>query len=635
MDPRQPHVIYEFGEFQLDALRRVLSSRTNGEPLQVTPRVFDALLYFVEHAGQLLDKRTLLTTLWPNVIVEESSLPQTIHALRQVLGEHPDEHRFIVTVPGRGYRFVADVAVRAVDDPAPAAAEPAAHVPVARRSYRKLLTLAPVAFAVIAGLVFWLLRAPEEVPRKSASSPLPSIAVLPFVDMSPEANQQYFADGLSEEILNLLAQSAALRVIARTSSFSFRDRSADIATIAAKLHVTHVLEGSVRKSGERIRVTAQLVDAATSVHTWSETYDRDLQDVFTVQKDIAASVAASLQVTLVGSDRPQSGETNSALAYEHYLQGRYFFHRRGGAADLARARTYFEQALEIDPTYARAWAGLAGAYWVGADVGEPVTPATLPEWHAAIEQALRFGPNLAEAHARAAQYYWMKGDLQRADEHFERATALGPSDLLVLGMSAGRALRDGRLNEALALQRRVVALDPLSATYRSNLASDLIALGQWEEAKAELQKALELSPTSLHNYASLCTILIVQQRFDAALSAIEHVPQGPMRERCQAMVYQAMGDAGASDAALARLTALAKTSQRDLTVMLSIAEVYAFRGDSDATFAWLTRADRQAKHSRDATALWYVQSELQLSPFFKHMAADPRWRLLMASAIEQ
>lgn len=635
MGARQTHLIYEFGEFQLDALRRVLSSRKNGESLQVSARVFDALLYFVEHAGQLLDKRTLLQALWPSVVVEESSLSQTIHALRQILGEHPDEHRFIVTVPGRGYRFVADVAVRAADDPEPAAAELDTQVLATPRRYGKLLTLTAVTLALIAGLVFRVLRAPEEEQRTSDSSPIPSIAVLPFVDMSPEGNQQYFADGLSEEILNLLAQSAALRVIARTSSFSFRDRSADIATIAAKLHVTHVLEGSVRKSGERIRITAQLVDAATSAHLWSETYDRNLQDVFAVQEDIAASVAASLQVALIGSDRPLAGETKSPLAFERYLQGRFFFQRRGSAADLARARTYFEQALEVDPTYARAWAGLAGAYWVGGDVGEPVTAANLPKWRNAVEQALRFGPNLAEAHARAAQYYWTKGDVRQADEHFERAQALSPSDVLVLGMLAGRALRDGRLDEALALQRRALALDPLSATYRSGLANYLMAAGQWDEAKAELHKALELSPTTLNNYASLCRILIVQQRLDEALAAIGHVPQGPMRDACQALVYQAMGDAAAADAALARLTALTETSQRDLTVVLSIAEVYAFRGDSDAAFAWLTSADRQVNDSRDASALWTVQAELRLSPFFKRLSADPRWQPLLASAIEQ
>jgi TolB-like protein/DNA-binding winged helix-turn-helix (wHTH) protein/Tfp pilus assembly protein PilF len=635
MRARETHVIYEFGEFQLDALRRVLSSRRDGEPLQVSARVFDALLYFVEHAGQLLDKRTLLQALWPNVVVEESSLPQTIHALRQILGEHPDEHRFIVTVPGRGYRFVADVAMRAVDEPVPATAELDTQALATRRRYGKLLTLTAVALALIAGLVFWLLRAPEQEQRTSDSSSIPSIAVLPFVDMSPEGNQQYFADGLSEEVLNLLAQSAALRVIARTSSFSFRDRSADVATIADRLHVTHVLEGSVRKSGERIRITAQLVDAATSVHLWSASYDRDLRDVFAVQEDIAASVAASLQVTLIGSDRPLAGETNSPLAFERYLQGRFFFQRRGSAEDLARARTYFEQALEVDPTYARAWAGLAGAYWVGGDVGEPVTAANLPKWRNAVEQALRFGPNLAEAHARAAQYYWMKGDVRQADGHFERARALSPSDVLVLGMSAGRALRDGRLNEALALQRRAVTLDPLSATYRIALANYLIAAGQWEEAKAELRKALELSPTSLNNYASLCRILIVQQRLDEALAAIGHVPQGPVRDACQALAYQAMGDAAAADAALARLTALAETSQPDLTVVISIAEVYAFRGDSDTTFAWLARADRQAKEAHDASALWTVQMELQLSPFFRRLSADPRWRSLLASAIEQ
>ena len=235
MEQRQAHPTYEFGDFRLDAQRRVLTSRADGLPLQVTGKVFDTLLYLVEHAGQLLDKPTLLAALWPKVVVEESNLTQTIHTLRRVLGERPGEHRFIVTVPGRGYRFVAEVTVAPPDGAAPAVAiESKAE---ARRSWpRTRIAIAAIVVSItaLAGLSFIYTRTPADPPRsESIVAATPAVAVLPFVDMSEGRDQAYFADGLAEEILNLLAQSAAIRVIARTSSFSFRDRpQLDVATIA-------------------------------------------------------------------------------------------------------------------------------------------------------------------------------------------------------------------------------------------------------------------------------------------------------------------------------------------------------------------------------------------------------------------
>jgi adenylate cyclase len=630
MDSRQTHLIYEFGEFQLDALRRVLSSRSDGKSLQVTARVFDTLLYFVEHAGQLLEKRTLLDALWPNAVVEEGSLTQTVHALRRILGEHPDEHRFIVTVPGRGYRFVGDVKTHAVEDPV--SVVPTTQAASTWPRYRRLLAATVLALGVVTGGMLLFPRSTDDAHRTSGPR-TPSIAVLPFVDMSAEGDQVYFADGLSEEILNFLAQSAALRVIARTSSFSFKDRNVDIPTIARELDVTHVLEGSVRKSGERIRITAQLVDAESSAHVWSEVYDRDVKDIFAVQRDIAASVAEALHITLAGNDLAGGGQTNSPRAFERYLQGRYFFQRRGGAEDVARARSYFEQALTIDPTYARAWVGLAGTYWVESD--QLMSEERRLKWRDAIERALRSAPNLAEAHVRAAQYHWKNGDQARGDEHFARAQALNSSDLLVLAVSAGRAIVEGRLDEGIALQRHAVAVDPLAASYRGNLGSFLMAAGKWEEAKAEFEKALELSPLSRDHYDQIAKILIIQQRFAEALTAIDTVPEGSPRLECLALAYHAMGNVSAADAALASLITLAEKSDSDMHLKLSIAEVYAFRGDRDASFKWLASAKQQAQENRDGMVRWTLKEGLQLSPFFRPLRADPRWEPVYASAMER
>ncbi len=479
MVQRQGHSIYEFAEFRLDAQRRVLSSRVDGEPIQVTGKVFDTLLYFVEHAGVLLEKQTLLAALWPNVIVEESNLTQTIHTLRRVLGERAGEHRFIVTVPGRGYRFVADVTVPTSDNPAPAVSSDAQVADRAGGSRRAWVAAFIGVAVIVAGLAFVLMRTAGDEPRPGEGivASKPAVAVLPFVDMSEQQDQTYFADGLSEEILNLLAQSAGLRVIARTSSFSFKDHPGlDIATIARRLGATHVLEGSVRKSGEQMRITAQLVDGATSAHLWSRTYDRKVTDVFSVQDDIAGAVSAALNAALNEDDPPQRADTTSSQAFELYLHGKYFFNR-GGESDVIRAREYFEQALHDDPNYARAWAGLAGTYNATLSSDQADAQVSQRAWLQSIERGLSLGPGLPEAHVRAAQYYWWHGDWETSEQHCKLAIALNPSDALVLTVSALKALAVGHRLEALSLQRRAVAVDPLSAHGRASLGLYLAALG--------------------------------------------------------------------------------------------------------------------------------------------------------------
>ncbi|HEY4367729.1 MAG TPA: winged helix-turn-helix domain-containing protein [Steroidobacteraceae bacterium] len=625
MTSQQAHLIYEFGEFRLDALRRVLSARADGSALQVTGKVLDTLLLFVERAGQLLDKHTLMEALWPNVVVEESNLTQTIHTLRRLLGERPDDHRYIVTLPGRGYRFVAQVTTRIFEEPQPAASEPAEGPSAPRPAMRRLLATSAAAMVVLAGVAFWLLQGSRHAESSAVVEPAQlSIAVLPFVDMSEAQDQAYFAEGLSEEILNLLAQSTTLRVTARTSSFAFKGRNVDIATIAGALKVTHVLEGSVRKSGNRMRITAQLVDGVGSVHIWSQTYDRDAVDVFGIQDEIAAAVAESLQVTLTGDAQPRPAQTGNAAAFERYLQGKYFFNRRGDS-DLARAQDYFEQALQIDPGYARAWAGLAGVYTITKELPVEARAA----WGTAVERALQLGPNIAESHVRAAQYYWRLGQPEISEAHCKRAIGLNPSDPLVLGVSAGRVFAAGHWSEGIALQRRAVAVDPLAAIGRHNLGVYLAAIGEWEEAISELEKARELSPTLNGIDSDIARVEILRQRFDKAFTAIGRVPAGPLRDRCVALTYRAPGQRASADAALARLEARADVPVPDAELAIAIAEVYAFRGDNATALKW---ADRALLRTDPKIARLWTREEMVLSPFLRVLNADARWSALIARA---
>jgi TolB-like protein/DNA-binding winged helix-turn-helix (wHTH) protein len=623
---KQAHLIYEFGGFRLDALRRVLSARADGSPLQATGKIFDTLLLFVERAGQLLDKRELMEALWPNVVVEESNLTQTIHTLRRLLGERPDDHRYIVTVPGRGYRFVAPVTTRIFEEPQPAALEPSPRASAQRPAKRKTLAASAAAMVILAGVAFWLLQGSRHAQSSAPNQPTQlSIAVMPFVDMSEAQDQAYFAEGLSEEILNLLAQSTTLRVTARTSSFAFKGRTVDIATIARALKVTHVLEGSVRKSGNRLRITAQLIDSVGSVHLWSQTYDRDVTDVFGIQDEIATAVAESLQVTLTGNAQAPPAQTRNAAAFERYLQGRFFFNRLG-ESDLARAEDYFQQALQLDPNYARAWSGLAGVYSV---TQERAASGPMPQWGSAVERALQLGPNIAESHVRAAQYYGRLGQSEISKAHCKRAVALNPSDPLVLGVSAGREFAAGHWSEGIALQRRAVAVDPLSAVGRSNLGNYLAAIGEWEEAIGELEKARELSPTLGRIDHDIARVQILRQQFDAALTAIGRMPEGPLRENCVALTYRVPGQRVAADTALARLEARGNVPVPDAAIAIAIAEVYAYRGDNAAALKW---ADRAMLPTDPKDAREWTREEMVTSPFLRVLHADARWSTLLATA---
>jgi TolB-like protein/DNA-binding winged helix-turn-helix (wHTH) protein/tetratricopeptide (TPR) repeat protein len=622
MQPQPAHLIYEFGDFELDALRRVLVSRVDGKQVDVTGRVLEALVYLVERPGQLVDKKALIEALWPHVVVEEGSLTQTIHTLRRVLGEKAGEHRYIATVSGRGYRFVAEVRVRTEQAKVDAAPS---------RRPKTILAGAALALVVLAVVAVLAWRGRGQPVEEAATPAQPSIAVLPFVDMSAEQDQEHFAEGLSEEILNLLAHTDALRVIARTSSFSFKDQNVDIGTIAQRLAVSHVLEGSVRKSGERVRITAQLIDASTGAHVWSDTYDRDMHDIFGVQREIASAVAESLHVAL-GRVGPRRAETSSTQAYEHYLQGRHLFHRRSGE-DLVQANSHFEKAVQIDPSYGRAWAALAGTYFI-ARYENVELPNAMQKWGEAAERALALAPDLAEAHVRAAQYYGHSGDSNAMQEHFARAAALDPRDPLLLGMSLERAMNEGRLEDALRVQREVVATDPLSATNRGNLGNLLMMAGRLPEAQAELERALELSPASATMTADVADVLILQGRADEAIRVISRMPAGYRRDQRFALAHFARGDVIESDAMLARLLALTQKPDYDPAVDAAIAEVYAVRNDPDRAFQWLDSARRRSHTHPGTLPGWAMYERLRNAPYLKTLQQDPRWRGLLAAVEE-
>lgn len=581
----------------------------DGARIQLQDQPLQALEELVTHPGEVVTREQLIARLWPKRVVDfDTALNAAVRRLRVALQDEAETPRYVETIPRTGYRFIGRVVPQWLPDPvSPAGPEPSA----GRESHRRQWYAAAVLLLVVSSAAtLWYAMNRSVAPAVSVN---PSIAVLPFTDLSPEQDQRYFSDGLTEELLNLLSQSKQLRVIARTSSFSFRDRNVDIPTVAGKLNVTHILEGSVRKSGSRVRVTAQLIDAATSLHLWSQTYDRELNDIFEVQSEIAGSVAKALRIALGASDKPTTA--GDARAYEHFLRAHFFFHRRAGG-DLERARQYYEQALELEPGFARAWAGLAGVYWIQTTEGVLARDAGLEKLRDAAERALALDPQLAEAHVRLAIYLWNIGDLSGAEEQHGRAAALEPNHPLVLARRVQTAAANGRWDEAIELQRQAAAADPLSVMNRANIAHFLFLAGRFDEARIESLKAVELDPS--HQAETLADVLILEQRFDEALRLVGSWPQSAARTQCLALIYHGIGRKTHADAALEELIASFGVSEP-----LYVAEVYAYRGERDEAFKWLEAVARLGPERRPALA--------QLSPFLKPLHADARWGRWSAS----
>jgi Tfp pilus assembly protein PilF len=315
------------------------------------------------------------------------------------------------------------------------------------------------------------------------------------------------------------------------------------------------------------------------------------------------------------------------------LQGRYLFDRRS-SGDLLQAKSHFEKAVQADPNYARAWAALAGVYFV-ARYESVELPNAIQNWGDAAERAVTLAPDLAEAHLRAAQYYMHGKDSSQAQTHFARAQALDPNDPLVLGMSMTHAVSAGRMEEAVEIQKRVVAIDPLSATNRGNLGGLLMMTGHLPEAQAELERALELSPTLPSTRANIADVLILQGRPDEALKAIARLPEGYARDQRFTLAYFARGDESEGDAMLARLIALAEKPDTDATVAVAIAEVYASRNDAERAFKWLETARLRSQTYPGVLPGWAMHENLEISPYLKPLHADPRWEALLAATADQ
>ena len=486
----------------------------------------------------------------------------------------------------------------------------------ARRLNRLIISVLVLALGYFAVDKFVLAPRRAVVPNDSRSADTKSIAVLPFVNMSSDKEQDYFSDGLSEELLNQLAQMSQLRVIARTSSFAFKGKEADVATIARALNVANILEGSVRKSATTLRITAQLIRASDSSHLWSQTYDRAVTDVFKVQDEIARDVVSALKVKLLPTQElPKTPRTSNPEAYQQYLQGRYYLNRFS-IADLEKARAFLERACLLDPKFPLAWAALSQVWALETGWSDKLTraqfSADLARARETADRALELDPDLPEAlTARFAIQFLYDFDWKGAAETIKRAQALAPSDPVILISAAQSAAIFGDYTGAVDLARQAVALDPVNAQVRVYLANALLQAGRPAESRAEYEHVADLNPSTPWAFAGQGMTYVVEGKNAEALAAAERETTEFARLVVSAVALWNLHRNEESDAALATLI----KDDGDVGAF-QIAEVYSARGDKDQAFAWLERAHRQ----QDGGLAYYPND-----PLLDPLRSDPRW----------
>lgn len=442
-----------------------------------------------------------------------------------------------------------------------------------------------------------------------------SIAVLPFADLSAENDQEYFSDGLSEELLNLLAKIPQLKVISRTSAFSFKGKNEDIREIGKKLGVENILEGSVRKSNNKIRITAQLIKVSDGSHIWSKTYDRTMDDIFKVQDEIANAVVQELKITLMGNELhvvPANSE-----AYNLYLQGKYFFSKRN-QENVERAIDFFNQALTLDKNNPTVWASLAVAYASQANNGYIDAATGFNKAREAAQKAIDIDNNLALGHYAMAyiktSYDW---DWAGADKDFKNALALDPANIGAINGMANLALALGRFDEAIKLYTRALELDPLRPIIRINLAMTQMHNNQPEEASKILKEALNLNPEfpTAHYRLGLCYLLL--NKTEEALAELNNEPVDDWKNHGLILAYTKTNSSTADSLLNAFITTYGEVSA------FQIAEVYGYRNDPDRAFEWLEKAYQQRDGGLGTLLgnpwLKSVENDSRYAPFLKKM----------------
>jgi TolB-like protein/DNA-binding winged helix-turn-helix (wHTH) protein/Tfp pilus assembly protein PilF len=608
MDP-----VFEFGDFQLDVANKTLLR--NGITVGLTPKVFDTLRLLVERNGQLVEKEEFVQKLWPGTFVEDAALAENISRLRRALGEKEGQP-WIVTVPKRGYRFGGEVRKAAASD----AVNPPVHPKVNRTSKLRLtFGLLAVALLLVLGGGYLYLRQSNLF----ASLPVHSLAVLPLENLSGDPEQEYFADGMTDDLITQLAKISSLRVISRTSVMRLKGTRKSLSEIARELNVDAVVEGTVTRSPERVRVTAQVVRANPEQHLWAESYDRPLGDVVLLQGELAKEISRAIRIQLTPQEQTRLASTRPVNpgAYEACLKGRYFWSKRTDGT-TKKAIEYFQQAIEKEPTYALAYAGLSDSYAsppMSEAMQESVPPAeAFPKAKAAAIRALELDDTLAEAHASLARIKFVYDrDWAGSEAEFKRALELNPNYANAHHWYALNLLWMGRPDEAVDEANRARNLDPLSLIINANLGFILGVVHHDDSGIKQIRKTLDMDPNFSLAHYRLGQILILKGMNKEAIPELEKaVALSGGSPRATAELGLAYAQLGNKKQALKLLDDLKQRSKQRYVSPFNLAVIYGAVGDKNQALEWLEKAHEQRSPSLVL---------LNLSPAFRSLRSEPRF----------
>jgi TolB-like protein/DNA-binding winged helix-turn-helix (wHTH) protein/Tfp pilus assembly protein PilF len=621
--------LYEFGEFRLDTQNRVL--KRGEQAVTLTPKTFELLLLLIQNAGDVVSKDDLMRSVWSDSYVEESNLTQTVFMLRKALGETP-EQRYILTIPGRGYRFT--LPVRSVSENSTGStsdssrfrtAQPSVAGAIPAHSYRVYRwIIAGIAICVVSAAALLAYLRWSERRQLSVASERRMLAVLPFQNLTGDPNQEYFSDGLTEEMIGALGNldPQHLGIIARTSVMHYKGSQASLDQIGRELGVQYVIEGSVRRDSKKVRITAQLIQTQDQTHLWARQYDRDLKDLLAVQGEIAQEVADEIQSTFAKhrpvAEPPSTFSPQSFEAYDLYLKGQYYLNKRT-VPGLQQAINYFQQATIKDPNYARAYAGLADCYALaGGYSGRPQTEF-MPEARAAALHALQIDDKLPEAHTALAlivqNYDW---DWQTAEKEFRRAIELNPNYATAHHWYAEHLMWRGRFDEALRESERARELDPISLIIAADNGAILFFSRQYDGAIAKWHSVLEMDANFPRAH------LVMGAYVEKGMFAEAQADNEKLRPLSPVSYWSwrgyISGRAGQSAQARHALQELLRVKRSQPVDAIYVARAYVGAGDKNQALAWLEKA--YVEHSNELVTL-------KVSPLYDPLRGDPRFQELL------
>lgn len=629
----------QFGDFTVNPRARTVHK--HGVRLKLHGQPFEILLLLLERPGEVVTREELQAKLWPaDTFVDfEHGVNTAVKKLRRTLGDSADEQRFIETVPRIGYRFIAPVNL--AESPASTAIPAPQNIAKysggtnisshrTRRTwaFRFWPILAGISVVLIVSAGAYLLRS------RSPNRPQPPtshvmLAVLPFENLTGDASQDYFSDGLTEEMIAQLGQlnPQRLGVIGRASVMQYRENQKPLSQIARDLGIQYVLEGSVRRDSEKVRITAQLIQVSDQKTVWSRQYDRGLTTLLALQQEIAQEIADEIQLALGDGQKriaPARGLANSPTsydAYDLYLKGRYFLNNRN-AQGFQQAIEYFQQAIAKDPRYALAYAGLADSYALTSSYSLDPDENLIPKARAAALRALQIDENLAEAHTSLAliaeNYDW---DWQTAEKEFRRAIELNPNYPTAHQWYAEYLAWQGRFDEAFAESERARQLDPLSLIITTDHSAILYYSRQYDRAIEQLHTVLDMESTFPRAHAILIQAYVQKGQFAQALADIEkqrRVDDSPGNWAMESYVYGRAGQLAQARRALAKFEQLNRHGQLDPAAMHVLA--YVGIGDKEKLFSALQQASQERSNSLTA---------LKVDPMYDPFRADPRFQALL------